>query len=400
MNFKILREYIKGYKLDFERINQEENYKWKAVKCFQDNWDIEAENFHEMLAQSIRLTGNLLMSAMFFPYAMLLEYAEKRPEVLRNLFRNLFVEENDLCQRIDDFQKGIESLNSELFEGKKSYQEQRAVIVYLTLRFPEKYFFYKFRMFKKFSEKINIFYIPKQGRIENIRHFNSLCEIIKYELSGDKELLRLHKNSIKHDCYYDENLNILTQDFIYAVVNYLKHIDYPIDENSVTVNERKILANELENNIEPPNFKGRTVDFEQNNIENKRIGDLGEDWVLKYEEKKLERAGKQKWIKKIKYTAKEKGDGEGYDIESCDGKGKTIYIEVKTTKGPMNTTFYVTRTELERRKQEGNNYFLYRLYNYNEKEHTADIEIINGDLTKLCTVPETYKIKLKMDKSL
>jgi len=28
---------ISAYKNDFERIHKDESYKWKAVKCFQDN---------------------------------------------------------------------------------------------------------------------------------------------------------------------------------------------------------------------------------------------------------------------------------------------------------------------------------------------------------------------------
>ena len=397
MNLQILRKYIDEYKLDFERVNQGEIYKWKAVKCFQDNWDIEAENFLEMLKKSIRLTENLLKSGQYFPFRMLLHYAEQSPEKLKTLFKNLFDEENDIYQRIIDFQNGIEIINNELFRGKNSYQDHRAVIVYLTLRFPERYFFYKFKMFKQFSEKLQTVYRPISGRIENIGHFNSLCEIIRYELSNDQALLQLHKNRIKSDCYYDENLNILTQDFIYAVTNYFNQQDLPIVETTITVTESTILATDLDITADTLNFKGLTVNFLQNSIDNKQIGDLGELWALKYEKEKLKQAGQENLIEKIKHTAKDEGDGTGYDIQSFDRNGKKIYIEVKTTKGAKNSTFYITRTELERSKIERNNYYLYRLYNYNEDKDTADILIINGDLTNLCEVPTTYKINLKDD---
>ena len=124
---------------------------------------------------------------------------------------------------------------------------------------------------------------------------------------------------------------------------------------------------------------------------------MGELWALKYEVEKLKRAGRHNLIEKIIHTAKDEGDGTGYDIQSFDESGKKIYIEVKTTKGAKNSTFYITRTELERSKIEGNNYYLYRLYNYNEDKDTADILIINGDLTNLCEVPTTYKINLNND---
>ena len=44
-----------------------EKFKWEAVKCFQDNWDISTDNFTEMLINSLAKTGNLLSSKNNFP---------------------------------------------------------------------------------------------------------------------------------------------------------------------------------------------------------------------------------------------------------------------------------------------------------------------------------------------
>lgn len=396
MNRQILRQYIDEYKLDFSRINQEEIYKWKAVKCFQDNWNIEATNFLEMLSQSIRLTQNLLKSGQYFPLRMLEHYATQRPEELRQLFRNLYDEENDIYQRIEDFRNGTKAINDSLFPGKNTYQDHRAIVVYLTLRYPERYFFYKFEMFKQFAQKLEVTYRPIQGHIENIGHFNSLCEIVRHELSNDQELLQLHKNRITTDCYNDINLNILTQDFIYAVSRHLNQQSV-VSVTSTVQTANEVSATNLSTSTDQLTFRGRTVNFIQNNIDNKRIGDLGELWVLKYEIEKLRQSGQHNLIDKIKHTAKDEGDGTGYDIQSFDGNGQKIYIEVKTTKGGKNSTFYITRTELERSKIEKDNFYLYRLYNYNENNDTADILIIKGDLTTLCEFPTTYKINLTND---
>lgn len=396
MNRQILRQYIDEYKLDFSRINQEEIYKWKAVKCFQDNWNIEATNFLEMLSQSIRLTQNLLKSGQYFPLRMLEHYATQRPEELRQLFRNLYDEENDIYQRIEDFRNGTKAINDSLFPGKNTYQDHRAIVVYLTLRYPERYFFYKFEMFKQFAQKLEVTYRPIQGHIENIGHFNSLCEIVRHELSNDQELLQLHKNRITTDCYNDINLNILTQDFIYAVSRHLNQQSV-VSVTSTFQTANEVSATNLSTSTDQLTFRGRTVNFIQNNIDNKRIGDLGELWVLKYEIEKLRQSGQHNLIDKIKHTAKDEGDGTGYDIQSFDGNGQKIYIEVKTTKGGKNSTFYITKTELERSKIEKDNFYLYRLYNYNENNDTADILIIKGDLTTLCEFPTTYIINLTND---
>jgi len=398
MNRQILRQYIQEYKTEFERVNQLEIYKWKGVKCFQDNWNIEDTNFLGMLSQSIHRTQNLLKSGNYFPLRMLAHYATGRPEELRQLFRNLYDEENDIYQRIQDFQNGTESIHNSIFSGRdlNTYQDPRAIIVYLTLRYPERYFFYKFKMFKQFAERLELTYRPTKGRIENIGHFNSLCEIVRYELSNDQELIQLHKDRITSDCYNDINLNILTQDFIYSVARHLNQ-QTPVPVASSFQTAKEVSAINLSTSADQFMFRGRTVNFIQNNIDNKRIGDLGELWVLKYEIEKLRLSGRDKLVGKIKHTAKDEGDGTGYDIQSFDRNGQKIYIEVKTTKGGKNSTFYITRTELERSKVEKENFYLYRLYNFDEVNDTAEIMIIKGDLTNLCEFPTTYKISLTND---
>lgn len=397
MNRQILRHYIDEYKLNFNRVNQEEIYKWKAVKCYQDNWNIDAENFYEMLLASLSRTKNLLDSGQYFPLRMIVQYAEQRPNEVRQLFKNLYNEEEDLFERIEIFQTSINAINDELFENKKSYQDPRAIIVYLVLRYPERYFFYKFEMFKQFSEKLELIYKPVKGRIENIGHFNSQCELIRFELSLDQELLKLHKNRITTDCYYDENLNILTQDFIYAVARHLDQAVLVATTTTTEINEVSVLSTELTISADQISFRGRTVNFIQNGIDNKRLGDLGELWVMKYEIEKLQNAKKYNLVDQIKHTSKDEGDGTGFDIQSFDNNGNKIFIEVKTTKGRQNSTFFVTRNELERSKIEKNNYYLYRLYNYNELTETADLLIIQGDLTNICEFPTTYKINLNND---
>lgn len=398
MNRQILKQYINEYKLNFDSINQRENYKLKAIKCFQDNWNIDASNFFEMLSKSMSFTRNLLTSGQYFPLRMLEHYAKDRSEDLRILFRNLYNEDNDILERIKNFQNGVAEINQILFRENNTYQDHRAILVYLTLRYPERYFFYKFQIFKKLSEKLEITYNPIRGRIENIGHFNNLCEIIKHELSNDEELLQLHKDRIKADFYSDTNLNVLTQEFIYAVA---RHLHKPmISASPIAIFQRIEEVSVTGFTVLPddqPSFKGRNINFIQNNIENKRIGDLGELWVLKYEIEKLKQMGRNDLISNIKHTAKDEGDGTGYDILSFDQNGQPIYIEVKTTKGHQKSTFYITKTELERSKLERDNFYLYRIYNYNEGDDTAQMFIIRGDLTHLCEFPSLYKINLAND---
>ena len=63
-----LQEILVQYKKDFaDYVWNNERYKWIAVQNFQDNWDVNAEDFAEMLEKSLSKTANLLTSMNTFP---------------------------------------------------------------------------------------------------------------------------------------------------------------------------------------------------------------------------------------------------------------------------------------------------------------------------------------------
>jgi len=167
-------------------------------------------------------------------------------------------------------------------------------------------------------------------RIDNIGQFQTLCNLLRYELSKDQELLKLHRNRIADDCYYDENLNILTQDFMYAVVRHLETLDDIEEKDNFEIIAKEIQSGEITIKETEVDFTPRIVNYIQNNIENKRIGDLGELWVVNREKQKLRKSNKPKLAEKVNHIAKNKGDGLGYDILSYDKDGNKLFIEVKT----------------------------------------------------------------------
>mgnify|MGYP005863386257 FL=1 len=396
MNKQIVKSYIEEYKKDFDRINGQELYKWKAVKQFQNNWNINASDFANMLEVSLSKTANLLDSFNTFPYRMVCENAQQSPEEVRLLFKNLYNEDIDLTERIKTFRANFKELNENNFQGKSDYQGQRAVVVYLTLKYPERYFFYKFGMFKGFSEIINYHYTPIKGRYQNIVQFQNLCELIKHQLENDQELIKLHKERIDGDCYYDKNLKILTQDFVYAVV---QHLNIKEIENNTAKQTTFEISQSLTSSIQvietDADFTPRAVNHIQNNIENKRIGDLGEIWVVNYEKEKLKKANRPDLAHKVEHTAKNFGDGAGFDILSFSENGDELFIEVKTTMGAINSTFYITRNELERSLVEKENYYLYRIYEFDDENESGKLLILNGELSNLCEIPLTYKVTMK-----
>ena len=92
MNTEKLNELVDAYKAHFNENIPNEIYKWQAVKCFQDNWDIEAEDFSTMLSLSLSKTSNLLASANNFPRNIIERIAASFTEETRSAFRCLFEE--------------------------------------------------------------------------------------------------------------------------------------------------------------------------------------------------------------------------------------------------------------------------------------------------------------------
>ena len=67
---------------------------------------------------------------------------------------------------------------------------------------------------------------------------------------------------------------------------------------------------------------------------------------MEYEQETLIAEGEDDLAAKIVHTSKVEGDGAGYDIKSFNKDGSVKYIEVKATRGNINTDFYMSPREL------------------------------------------------------
>ena len=106
-----LKAALVEYKKHFAQIQwPDEKYKWEAVKCFQVNWDVNSEDFVGMLTRALSRTGNLLASVNNFPARMITKFAEIAQEEVRAMFIELFDEDRDVYERIDNFKQKSNSL--------------------------------------------------------------------------------------------------------------------------------------------------------------------------------------------------------------------------------------------------------------------------------------------------
>ena len=107
MNTQLIKDYLSAYKNAFGRINQEKIYKWRAIKHFQENFDLEAPDLAANIDYSMQETKNLLASGKYWPLRMLRKNAERAPERVREMLRILFDEDFDLRQLGGDFRDSI-----------------------------------------------------------------------------------------------------------------------------------------------------------------------------------------------------------------------------------------------------------------------------------------------------
>jgi hypothetical protein len=134
------------------------------------------------------------------------------------------------------------------------------------------------------------------------------------------------------------------------------------------------------------------IDYLNRSKKFKRIGDRGEQIVLRAEKQFLKKNGKNDLVKLVDHVA-ESDDSAGYDILSFDLDGKEKSIEVKTTLKKIGRgDIYLTANELEVAKKK-ENYYFYIVYEAGTK-HPKIWRIKSMDLLgdkNIAKMPILYK---------
>lgn len=386
MKYEVLEDIYDFYKKNYSTIEKHELYKWKAVKHFQENWDIDADNFYTMLDISLKKVSNLMSAGNYYPHRMILWAAQKEPDTVKEMFSDLYNLDKDIAVRINDFKDSMHGIIERNKEGtiNKSYQDDRAIMVYLNLRYPEKYYLYKYRMLSDFNDLIDYVDMPPAGSIDLIFVFETLCEMIHKKVVTDKELLDLYEP--RKNEYYDPEYHLLVQDIIYSA----KYYATPefLQPKAKAIETKKFTLKVVKKSVK---LKPAHVDFVQKAVSQKNVGQAGEEFVYQYEREKVSKYKLPK-TKQVRWVSKLDGDGLGYDILSFDKMGREIYIEVKATEGSENGTLFITANELEMSELYPEQYRLYRVYDLDVANLTGKISIREGSLKELCISAQTYKV--------
>lgn len=210
-----LQEVLEKYKQDFvPQVWANEKYKWEAIQTFQTHWDVNAEDFAEMLHRSLDTTSDLLASLNFYPCRTIEDFAKAAPEEVRTMFIALYDESKDVYDRIKKFKEQAAAMLIKYGNGAaQHYQNESAVSVYLWLRYPDRYYIYQYGEVKAAAEVLESNYSFKlRSYAANIRNAIKFYDEICDALQRDTELVKLFRSQLTDTCYSDPALKTLTAD--------------------------------------------------------------------------------------------------------------------------------------------------------------------------------------------
>ena len=100
---------------------------------------------------------------------MITKFAESSPEEVRAMFLELFDESKDVYERIASFKNKSNLLLEHYRNGESQhYQHENAISTYLWLRYPDKYYIYKFDEIKAIVNELEAEYSLKKGHMLTI----------------------------------------------------------------------------------------------------------------------------------------------------------------------------------------------------------------------------------------
>lgn len=197
-------------------------FKWDALKQFQENWDINADDFKQMYEDTFsdNVSTRLWEGEDFFPRKAMITMLDYDQERVRAMFKNLYNESKDIDARVEFFIFDCNTLRSEIIKTNPDFTnhyhgDHAMVSIYLAFKFPTKYSIYKYNEFKQFMEAVKSKSIPTE---KEITRFFKVMRTINILISKDEELLAIHKKTREvNNTYTDESL-LLAQDFYHCSI--------------------------------------------------------------------------------------------------------------------------------------------------------------------------------------
>lgn len=218
-----LQEVISAYKKYFPTHIGDEIYKWKAVKQFQDKWNIDAPDFIQMFWDATALFDNLLTSMNHFPRGMVKGMCESEPETVREMFRKLYDESKPLAERVNHFRTEADRIREQYWPDKMHYQDFNAISTYLWARYPDKYYIYKYSEVRATTRVLKSSFVVRKGAdTDGLLQAFEFFNIIRAAVQKDPDIRPMLNSVLTSDCYRDEYLNCVVVDLDFFVSRFFQ----------------------------------------------------------------------------------------------------------------------------------------------------------------------------------
>jgi hypothetical protein len=147
-----------------------------------------------------------------------------------------------------------------------------------------------------------------------------------------------------------------------------------------------------------PSFRGhKKADYSTTEHENRGLGIAGELLVIRRDSRVLTEGGRPDLARRVRHVSLVEGDGAGYDVGFFTLGGVPKYIEVKTTRGPAETPFFVTANEVAFSEAHSDGYHLYRVYDYDDERDAGMYYTEAGSLSsRFALTPTQFRVTLRI----
>lgn len=225
---QIFSHYLEKFEYITDKNSNDENYKWFICKKFRKLMDealaSETESFASALYKAKAVTANLIDSYTQ-PFAGLVEFAKHEPETVREMFINLYSDDEGDIHIQEALIAGFFDKSNELLEkytpGSYRYkQNSHSVSAYLFLYDPDNHYMYKASQSCIFADCIQ--YYDDWGTGDNIKLdvYYRMCDWLVEQIFECKELLATDASRFKlpesAEMFEDKKKHLLAFDIIYA----------------------------------------------------------------------------------------------------------------------------------------------------------------------------------------
>ncbi|SDC25844.1 MULTISPECIES: McrB family protein [Pedobacter] len=213
-----VQQMIEGYKEDLvEKGLNDELYKWRMLKDIGGKPDLSGLDFAEKI-RTITYDNLIFHTTRGVRNHILAE----NPQAYREALEVLFNENLLLGERINLFQAMIDEAYRAMGQTLFHHQDERAIATFLTVKYPEKYTFYKSSFYVKYCIKLGE---KTKKKNEKYIHYLKLVEdLVERYIKPDSELLEIVSEKLPPGLFQDQHHKLLAQDILYKM----------LDKNEVT----------------------------------------------------------------------------------------------------------------------------------------------------------------------